>query len=200
MSKVKEVLPTFMFFNKDEARTIEAMASRIIPGDPLSPGAREAGAVIYIDRALSGYYRHLQTFYRKCLLELRRYCEERYGGPFVELDEEHQDNVLSEIEGFIIKEASGPQSLSDKINENSSVLAQFFAVVREHTFEGTFCDPLYGGNRNAVGWKLIGFPGAQWGYTAEQMQLGFDATQIEVLTLEDLQIERNRSTAKGVKQ
>jgi len=62
-------------------------------------------------------------------------------------------------------------------------------VVREHTIEGFFCDPVYGGNRDAVGWRLVGFPGAQWGYTAEQMQPGFDATSIPIKTLADLRAE-----------
>ena len=54
---------------------------------------------------------------------------------------------------------------------NWTLLAEFFGAVRLHTIEGMFCDPMYGGNRDCVGWKLIGFPGAQWGYSAEQMQL-----------------------------
>ncbi len=80
-----------------------------------------------------------------------------------------------------------------------TVWRNFFAVVYEHTLEGTFGDPLYGGNRDAVGWKLVGFPGAQWGYTAEQMQLGYDAKQMKVLTLADLRQEANRSAVSGVK-
>jgi gluconate 2-dehydrogenase gamma chain len=52
-----------------------------------------------------------------------------------------------------------------------------------------FCDPAYGGNRDGVGWKLIGFPGAQWGYSDEQMKLGFDARTIPIKTLHDLQKE-----------
>jgi gluconate 2-dehydrogenase gamma chain len=58
--------------------------------------------------------------------------------------------------------------------------------VREHTVEGFFCDPAYGGNRDAVGWRLVGFPGAQWGYTAEQMAPGFDGRTIPIMTLADL--------------
>ena len=62
-------------------------------------------------------------------------------------------------------------------------------VIREHTVEGYFCDPVYGGNRGAVGWRLVGFPGAQWGYTAQQMKPGFDATVIPIKTLSDLRRE-----------
>ncbi|MED4600523.1 gluconate 2-dehydrogenase subunit 3 family protein [Paenibacillus validus] len=186
MTASGENVQTYMFFNDEEAGTIEAITARIIPSDPLSPGAREAGAVIYIDRALGGYFSHLQTFYRQGITAFDRLCQERYGAPFVELTEEQQDGMLHEIEG----------SLTD---EEPDSLAQFFAVVYEHTLEGTFGDPLYGGNRDAVGWKLVGFPGAQWGYTAEQMQLGYDAKQMKVLTLADLRQEANRSAVSGVK-
>ena len=70
-----------------------------------------------------------------------------------------------------------------------ALLRFFFAVIREHTVEGYFCDPIYGGNRGAVGWRLVGFPGAQWGYMAEQMKPGFDASVIPIKTLSDLRRE-----------
>lgn len=181
-----EELPILMFFNQDEARTIDAMASRIIPSDEERPGAKEACAVVYIDQSLAGYYSHLQTFYRQGLIELERFCKEIYGVPFIELTEEQQDDVLVTIEQF---EFVDSVNSSNTIDKRENLLAQFFAVVYEHTMEGTFGDPLYGGNRNAIGWKLIGFPGAQWGYTPEQMQLGFDVNKIKVKTLSDIQKE-----------
>src|ERR1700760_1722817 len=60
-----EVLPALIFFNEEEARIVEAMTARIIPGSPGNPGAKEAGAVIYIDRALAGFFSHIPTFYRE---------------------------------------------------------------------------------------------------------------------------------------
>lgn len=65
-------------------------------------------------------------------------------------------------------------------------LHRLFGVIREHAVEGFFCDPAYGGNRDALGWRLVGFPGAQWGYTAEQMQAGFDASTLPIRSLADL--------------
>jgi gluconate 2-dehydrogenase gamma chain len=186
MTMSREDIHALMFFNEDEARTIEAITARLIPGDSLHPGAREAGAVIYIDQAIAGYYSHLQNFYRQGIDEFNLLCEKRYIASFMGLSEDQQDEMLHEIEG----------SLAD---EGPSRMAQFFAVVYEHTLEGTFGDPLYGGNRNAIGWKLIGFPGAQWGYTAEQMKLGYDAKQMKVMTLSDLRKEENRFTVSGVK-
>jgi gluconate 2-dehydrogenase gamma chain len=69
---------------------------------------------------------------------------------------------------------------------DDALLVRLFAVVREHTIEGLFCDPVYGGNRGAVGWRLVGFPGVHWGYTAEQMKEGFDGRAIPIRTLSDL--------------
>ncbi len=93
--------------------------------------------------------------------------------------------MLHEIEG----------SLTD---EEPDSLAQFFAVVYEHTLEGTFGDPLYGGNRDAVGWKLVGFPGAV-GVYGRADAVSYDAKQMKVLTLADLRQEANRSAVSGVK-
>jgi len=72
------------------------------------------------------------------------------------------------------------------VNEPNAFLGQFFRIVREHTIQGFFGDPAYGGNRDTVGWKLVGFPGAQWGYSLEQMQPGVDSRSIPILTVKDL--------------
>jgi gluconate 2-dehydrogenase gamma chain len=162
-----------MFLNSKQAATIDAVASRIVPGDASDPGAQQAGAVIYIDRALAGFMRELQTFYRAGMQDLDTYCIERAGHAFVELKAEQQDEIIGDLDR---------RALSD----NSDPLGQFFEVVREHVIQGLFCDPAYGGNRGGVGWRLVGFPGAQWGYTAEHMQRNFDATTIPLTTLDDL--------------
>ena len=82
-----------VFFNESEARTVDAIAARIIPGDDADPGAREAGAVVYIDQALAGACREFEKLYRRGLWELEHYCRARYGGSFVELGAERQDEV-----------------------------------------------------------------------------------------------------------
>jgi gluconate 2-dehydrogenase gamma chain len=185
-------VPTF--FNDHEARTVDAIAARVIPGDAQDPGAREAGAVVYIDRSLAGAYQALQPLYQSGVRELDELSRERHGAPFDELGEDAQDAVLSEIDVVVETlptehgaEAAETPTVSDA---RQARLAYFFAVVREHVLQGFFCDPVYGGNRGAVGWKLVGFPGAQWGYTEHQGEVGFDATQIPIKTLEDLRAER----------
>ena len=182
-----EVLPALIFFNEEEARIVEAITARIIPGDPGNPGAKEAGAVIYIDRALAGFFSPLQTFYREGIAEFERNSRARFGSGFLGLSENQQDEFLRSIEGSLGEERSGK-------------LTQFFAVVYQHTLEGTFGDPIYGGNRGGVGWKMVGFPGAQWSYSPEQMKPGFDAAGMKVATSADLQPTAPLPSAKGAKQ
>jgi gluconate 2-dehydrogenase gamma chain len=180
-----------LFLNEEDASTIEAMAARIIPGDGQDPGAREAGVLWYIDRTLAGFHADLQPLYRRGLWELEAYCQETCKRSYAELDEETQDRVLHDISLV----PSHPQvgEVRERLRQRGwSSLSAFFSVVRQQTIEGMFADPAYGGNRGAAGWKLLGFPGAQWGYSEEQMQPGFDAARIPVQTLADLRREHGR--------
>jgi gluconate 2-dehydrogenase gamma chain len=177
-----------VFFNGAEATTVEAIAARIFPGDAEDPGAREADVLTYIDRSLGGAYQELQVPYRRGLAELERLCADRHGSSFADLSEESQDQIVGELdERFALLAAGEPPADDDP---RSLTLAEFFGMVRQHTLEGMFCDPMYGGNRGCVGWRLVGFPGAQWGYSADQMKPGFDATAIAPKTLSRLREER----------
>jgi gluconate 2-dehydrogenase gamma chain len=178
-----------IFFNEHEARTLDAIAGRIIPGDEADPGAREAAATIYVDRALGGFLRELQTFYRRALRRLDEQCRDRRGAAFADLGEEEQDGVLAELEALGHGD-EGESEVREVTWSEEQLLGSFFEVVREHILQGTFCDPVYGGNRDLVGWRLLGFPGAQWGYSEEQMQPGFDARLIAIGTLADLRRTR----------
>jgi gluconate 2-dehydrogenase gamma chain len=114
----------------------------------------------------------------------------------LDLNESEQDEFLRSIEGAL-EQRSVEGALRD---DQPGRLSQFFAVVYEHTLEGTFGDPIYGGNRDALGWKMVGFPGAQWAYTAEQMRPGFDAGQMNIATLGDLQATTKMPLKSGVKE
>ena len=168
MSKPSSPLPPLMFFSRHQAAVVEAMAARIVPSEEGSPGASEAQAIVYIDRALAGYFANLQVLYREGIDRVEVMSVARYGKPFVALENSLQDSLLQAM-------VDGPPKA-----------AEFFAVVYEHVIEGMFGDPLYGGNANAVGWKLIGFPGAQWGYSPAQMAKGYDARSIPIVTLADV--------------
>ncbi len=160
-----------LFLSRAQAAEIDALTARVIPSEPESPGAREAGVVEYIDRTLAGFGRDLQGHYRDGLARLAEAVAADFGvATFAELGEDDQDAVLARLDGL----------------GDDDPLGQFFRLVREHTVQGFFGDPAYGGNRDAVGWRLIGYPGAQWGYDAEQMRPGYDTAAIPVLTVADL--------------
>ena len=172
-------------FNAHQAATVEAMAARIIPGSQDDPGAREADVIVYIDRALAGAYGHLQPLYRRGVEALDRRAAESHGAPFAECSEAQQDALLGDLLADVAPALDTPG-----VDEDTSLLSYFAAVVHQHTIEGMFGDPAYGGNRDGAGWKLLGFPGARWGYSAEEMRYGFDSGQIPVTTLEDLRRQR----------
>lgn len=183
-----------MFLNDVEARTVEAIAERIIPDSGDGAGAKAAGVVYYIDRAVSGVSTHLQHVYRTGLRALARYCRTTYDAAYMDLLPEDQDAVIRRFFGPEQLEGDPtPQLFGDERAEQDDpdlpILRRLFAVVREHTIEGFFCDPVYGGNRDAVGWKLVGFPGAYWGYTATQMGRGFDGRTLPITTLSDLRAQ-----------
>lgn len=168
-----------MFLNDAEAATLGAIVDRIIPADD-SAGASQAGVVVYIDRLLAGFRQDLQLAYRIGLRELDGLCSERFGARFGDLAEPQQDDVLRMLLGSEIPTGSGDAT-------GPADLRRLAAVIREHTIEGFFCDPMYGGNRDTAGWRLVGFPGAHWGYAPEQMALGYDAArEVPVQTLADL--------------
>jgi len=146
------------FFNHADAATIAAFTERIMPSAPDKPGAREADVLNYIDLALAGAYSELQDFYRRGLASLDSYCRSMYKESFVHLAPDKQDEVITALE-------------ADKATGFTFPTArEFFSILRTHTMEGMFADPLYGGNRDFVGWRLVGFPGAQAIFTPSDLQ------------------------------
>ncbi|MFA5907976.1 MAG: gluconate 2-dehydrogenase subunit 3 family protein [Vicinamibacterales bacterium] len=142
-----------------EADLLEAICARIIPSDANGPGAREARAAHFIDRALGGALASSKPAYTAGFAAFDRYCRSSRGKPFLELNERDQDSVLIDVE---TGSATGFQGSS----------AAFFAMVRTHTLQGTFGDPYYGGNANFVGWDLIGYPGVRTNVSADDQRLG----------------------------
>jgi len=144
-----------------EGEVLEALTSRLIPSDETGPGAAEARAARYIDRALGGALAGSREVYRSGLAAVDRYARDRRGAPFAQLAEADQDAVIGDLERDV---ATGFTPSS----------AAFFGLVLSHTIQGTFCDPYYGGNAAFVGWDLINYPGVRLGVTADDQRL--DAT------------------------
>jgi gluconate 2-dehydrogenase gamma chain len=144
-----------------EADLLDLITSRLIPTDALGPGAREAGVVRYIDRALGGALASSRDGYRAGLASFDRYCRMSRGKPFAELTPIDQDSVLIDVE-------TGAATGSGAGFTGSS--AQFFTMVLNHTRQGMFGDPYYGGNANFAGWDLIGYPGVRTQVTAADQQ------------------------------
>ena len=142
-----------------EADTLEAIVARLIPTDENGPGAAEARAAHYIDRALTGPLRASRDAYAAGLAAIDVYAQASKGAAFVRLSPRDQDAVLTDMENNV---ATG-------FMPNA---ATFFNLVRAHTIQGTFCDPYYGGNANFVGWDLIGYPGLRMAVGADEQRMG----------------------------
>lgn len=92
-----------------------------------------------------------KTVYNQSLTFLREYVNQEYGSRFIDLDTERQKSVVSALQ-----------------NENIPAFrtissSEFFDMLHSNVLEGMFSDPIYGGNRNMVGWKMKEFPGTPGG-------------------------------------
>src|SRR5262245_37623846 len=106
-----------------------------------------------MDRALGGALRAARTAYATGLSAIDRAARQRFGGLFTALTAAQQDDVLRDVQE-----------------------TPFFNLVRGHTLQGTFCDPIYGGKANFVGWDLIGYPGVRLTVSAPEQNLSTPAT------------------------
>jgi gluconate 2-dehydrogenase gamma chain len=164
------------FFNAEQAALVTAAVDRLIPPDDEFTGAVGAGVPQYIDLQLAGAYGSGARLYRQgpfaeglpqqgyqlpftpaelYRIGLRGFAESvrsGYGKRFEELDPRLMDEALKRLE-------SGEAGFAEF---NSAI---FFETLLANTIEGFFADPIHGGNRDMVGWRMVGFPGAYAGYT-----------------------------------
>jgi gluconate 2-dehydrogenase gamma chain len=172
-----EVRPgPWTYFTAEEGAAVEALVDRLIPPDPQTPGGKDAGCAVFIDRQLAGPYGTAEGLYmrgpfvdgtpqqgdqsplspaaryRQALAALDKYCRATYAGKsFTQIPDNEKDRLLSGLE-------KGQAHL-----EGTNGRA-FFELLLQNTREGFFADPVYGGNRNMVGWKMIGYPGSRYDY------------------------------------
>jgi gluconate 2-dehydrogenase gamma chain len=144
-----------------ESDTLEAIVARLIPTDANGPGATEARAARYIDRALAGALASSRPAYAAGLAAVEEYAQRTKGASFIKLPPEQQDAVLTDMEN---NTATG-------FTPNS---AAFFDLLRNHTLQGMFCDPYYGGNANFAGWDLLSYPGVRTAVSPDQQRMGIE--------------------------
>lgn len=171
------------FFESGERSFVRAAIDRLIPKDALGAGAVEAGVDDFIDAQLAGpfgqaaglYMRgpfRLGTteqgyqlpftpaqVYRLGIQRVDAHCKKQLGNVFAQLKPEQQDQVLHDLE-------------DGKIDLGEIPAANFFNLLLGNTKEGFLADPVYGGNRDFAGWKLIGYPGPRYNYSDDIQQFG----------------------------
>jgi gluconate 2-dehydrogenase gamma chain len=127
---------TFSALTPEQGRVVEAMTDRILPSVDGRPGAREAGAVLFIDRSLATFAADQKSVYEDGVQQLNRAAAARVSGAtgFDALSSAQQDDLLREIQD-----------------------GAFFQAVRLATIVGTFGLPALGGNRGYAGWHMLAF-------------------------------------------
>jgi len=161
------------YFTAAEWAFINAATAVLIPEDEMGPGAVECGIPEFIDRQMDtpyahgalwymqgpflpevapefGYQQRLtpRDIYRSGIKACDDACRKAQGKTFAELDADSQIQALQQLEAGAIA-----------MDDMSPTL--FFAQLLKNTKEGYFADPIYGGNKQMAGWKMIGFPGAR---------------------------------------
>jgi gluconate 2-dehydrogenase gamma chain len=198
---------SYVYLQEPEIRFLEAAVEQLIPTDELGAGARDAGVVVYIDRQLAGSWgthgrqyragpwmdgtpqqgyqsRYTpQEVYRIAIREIDQHCKASFDRPFAQLAPDAQLRLLRQLE----KDEVALPSLSSKF---------FFDLLWRNTEEGYFADPLYGGNRGMVGWKLIGFPGLPSGAYRDLIN-SHEPYRAEPVSVLDVQTGRVPVDAQG---
>jgi gluconate 2-dehydrogenase gamma chain len=161
----------YTFLQPQEAVFIEAVVDHMIPADELTPRGTDIGIATYIDRALSGSWGkgdrlYMQgpwargtanqgyqlpltpaALYRAAIAGCDDHCRNIYKQTFAKCSAEQKEAFLRDLSGGKITLAGGLPGRT------------FFGVLYQNVMEGMFSDPIYGGNKDKIGWKMIGFPG-----------------------------------------
>jgi gluconate 2-dehydrogenase gamma chain len=151
-SSAQSVAPSkFEFFTPEMAAEVDAIVARIIPTDE-TPGAREAGVVYFIDRALATFASDVRKVYAEGMAGVQTRVREMFPGveKFSLATGEQQDKVLESLED---KAASTDRPFAPR-----PLAPNFFETLRQHTIAGFLIDPDSdrGGNHDGVGWRMIG--------------------------------------------
>lgn len=176
-------MPPVAFFNSAERLFITAATARLIPEGDDKMGALTAAVPFFIERQLAGPYGKAETWYmqapfekgepeqgyqlaytpaqlyRTAIDEINLWCRQKFQKPFDKLGTDQQDEILHQLEQGDIQLAKVPGK-------------DFFNMLWQNTQEGFLADPMYGGNYDFTGWKLIGFPGPRYNYVDDIRHYG----------------------------
>ena len=161
----------YTYMKPHEAAFVEAVVDHMIPKDELTGSGTDIGLAVFIDRALAGGWGkgdrlYMQgpwlrgtpnqgyqlpltpaELYRAAILGCDAHCRKAFGKDFAGCTGEQKESFLKDLSG-------------GKITLDGGLAGRaFFAMLYENVMEGLFGDPVYGGNKDKVGWKMIGFPG-----------------------------------------
>jgi gluconate 2-dehydrogenase gamma chain len=198
----------YRFLIQPEVRFLEAAVERLIPADELGPGARDAGVADFIDGQLAstwglhgrqyrtgpwqegtpqqGFQSPLtpQEIYRAAIREINLHCTALHERAFHLLAPPLQDELLKAME-------------RDELPLPSLSSGLFFGLLLRNTMEGFFADPMYGGNRDKAGWRLIGFPGVAASNYPEQMERFNEPYLVEPVSILDIEQARAKVDSQG---
>jgi len=161
----------YSYLNLEEQTFVETLVDHMLPADALSPKGTDIGINTYIDRALAGGWGkgerlYMQgpwklgvpsqgyqlpltpaELYRAGIAAANAFCVKTYGKSFDKITESQREEFLLGLQAGKVTFENGPPA------------RVFFTTMYQTVMEGMFSDPIYGGNRNKAGWKIIGFPG-----------------------------------------
>ena len=161
----------YTYLKPVEQAFVEAVVDHMIPKDELTGSGTEIGIATYIDRALAGswgkgarlykdgpwqrgtanqgYQLPLTPaeLYRAAIEGSNAYCRKTFGKDFDRCTAEQKETFLRDL-------GAGKITLEGGLPGRT-----FFGVLYDNVMEGLFADPIYGGNKDKAGWKMVGFPG-----------------------------------------
>jgi len=170
-----------MTLTATEAAFLSAAYDTFIPADRLSPSGTDCGLVAFIDRQLAGawgggaklyrggpfikgtreqgYQLSLtpREFFAAGIKTANQWTRKTYGRDFDRLSAAERDAAL--------KTMDAGKAEFDEISAK-----QFFEMLLASAMEGFFADPIYGGNRDKVAWRMVGYPGLPATYASKALE------------------------------
>ncbi|MGH8897901.1 MAG: gluconate 2-dehydrogenase subunit 3 family protein [Egibacteraceae bacterium] len=150
------VMPQSGFLSNAEEQQLDVIFAQIVPRDPdrRIPGASDAGAARFVslllamDTAVYDEIPAWRLFYRAGLAALDAHARQVYGKPLELLEGTETTDLLEKLEQGKLS----PLELPPETGQ----LALFKTLWR-HCLQGCFADPRWGGNKDRVMWRWLGY-------------------------------------------